>query len=147
MRPLPTDAFQLRGVAHPLEPHQQPVRVEGEDVRGVRRLARKVVLDQHHDAILVSEPVLGAGYRLEPAAKIRRSRYKSRTRGTTNTTPHQRPVAQSTTTTTVIQMASSSRITSDDFRCRRSQFILVERYLVVAIVKATTQVAGGRDWR
>jgi hypothetical protein len=31
-------------------------------------------------------------------------------------------VAQSTTTTTVIQTASSSRITSDDFRCRRSQF-------------------------
>ena len=63
-------------------------------------------------------------YRPEPATKIRRSRYKSRTRGTTNTRPHHRPVAQSTTTTTAIQTASSSRITSDDFRCRRSQFIV-----------------------
>ena len=67
-------------------------------------------------------------YRLEPAAKIRRSRYKSKTRGTTNTRPHQRPVAQITTTMTAIQTASSSRITSDDFRCRRSQFIVVLRY-------------------
>jgi hypothetical protein len=67
-------------------------------------------------------------YRLEPAAKIPRSRYKSRTRGTTNTRPHQRPVAQSTTTMTAIQTARSSRITTDDFRCRRSQFIVVQRY-------------------
>jgi hypothetical protein len=29
---------------------------------------------------------------------------------------------------TAIQTASSSRITSDDFRCRRSQFIVVVRY-------------------
>jgi hypothetical protein len=29
---------------------------------------------------------------------------------------------------TAIQTASSSRITSDDFRCRRSQFIIVVRY-------------------
>ena len=68
------------------------------------------------------------GYRLGPAAKIRRSRYKSRTRGMTNTRPHHRPVAQSTTTMTAIQTASSSRITSDDLRCRRSQFIVVLRY-------------------
>ncbi len=67
-------------------------------------------------------------YRPEPAAKIRRSRYKSTSRGTTNTRPHQRPVAQSTTTTAVIQTASSSRITSDDFRCRRSQFIVAGQY-------------------
>ncbi len=67
-------------------------------------------------------------YWLEPAANIRRSRYKSKTRGTTNTRPHQRPVAQSTTTTTMIQMASSSRITSDDFRCRKSEFTVVLGY-------------------
>jgi hypothetical protein len=54
-------------------------------------------------------------YRPEPAAKIRWSRYRSRTSGATNTKPHQRPVAQSTTTTAAIQTASSSRITSDDF--------------------------------
>jgi len=65
-------------------------------------------------------------YRPEPAVKIRRSRYRSRTKGTTNTKPHQRPVAQSTTTTAAIQAARSSRITSDDFRCRRSQFILTD---------------------
>ena len=29
---------------------------------------------------------------------------------------------------TAIQTASSSRITSDDFRCRRSQLIVVLRY-------------------
>jgi hypothetical protein len=29
---------------------------------------------------------------------------------------------------TAIQAASSSRIASDDFRCRRSQFIVVLRY-------------------
>jgi hypothetical protein len=67
-------------------------------------------------------------YRLEPAAKIRPSRYKSRTRGMTNTRPHQRPVAQRTTTITAIQTASSSRITSDDFLCRRSQFTVVQCY-------------------
>jgi hypothetical protein len=37
-------------------------------------------------------------------------------------------VAQSRTTMTAIQTASSSRITSDDFRCVRSQFIVVLRY-------------------
>jgi hypothetical protein len=67
-------------------------------------------------------------YRPEPAAKIRRSKYKSRIRGTTNTRPHQRPVAHSTTTTTAIQTASSSRITSDDLRCRRSQLIVAAEY-------------------
>ena len=74
-------------------------------------------------AVPIDELCEHRSYRLEPAAKIRRSRYRSSTRGTTNTRPHQRPVAQSTTTMTVIQTASSSRITSDDFRCRRSQFI------------------------
>jgi hypothetical protein len=47
----------------------------------------------------------------------------STTRGMTKTKPHQRPVAHSATTTTAIQTASSSRSTSDDFRCRRSQFV------------------------
>ena len=67
-------------------------------------------------------------HNFEPAERIRRSRYRSKTRGTTNARPHQRPVAQSTTTMTAIQTASSSRITSEDFRCRRSQFIVVLRY-------------------
>ena len=60
------------------------------------------------------------------AAKIRRIRYRSRTKGRTNTKPHQRPVAQSTTMTAAIQIASSSRITSDDFRCRRSHVIVAD---------------------
>ena len=46
----------------------------------------------------------------------------------TNTRPHQCPVAQSTTTTAAIQIASISLITRDDFRCRRSQFIVVSCY-------------------
>ena len=60
--------------------------------------------------------------------EIRRSRNRSRARGTTNTRPHQCPVAQSTTTMTATQTASSSRTTNDDFRCHRSQFIIVPRY-------------------
>ena len=67
-------------------------------------------------------------YQLEPALNTRRSRYKSRPRGTTNIRPHHRPVAQSTTTITAIHTASSSRITSDDFRCLRSQLIRSLRY-------------------
>ncbi|MGH7692902.1 MAG: hypothetical protein ACREOA_09350, partial [Candidatus Dormibacteria bacterium] len=56
-------------------------------------------------------------YRAGPGTKIRRTKYKSRIRGMVKTRPHQRPVAQSTTMMTAIQIASSSRITSDDFRC------------------------------
>ena len=75
---------------------------------------------------------LRLGYRPEPATKIRRSRYRSRTRGTANTRPHQRPVEQSTTTITAIKTASSDRITSDDFRCCRSQSTILPRYNEVA---------------
>jgi len=78
-------------------------------------------------------------YPLEPAIKIRRSRYKSRSRGATNTRPHQRPVAQSTTTMTAIQTASSSRIPSDDLRWRRSQLIVphATRQLAYGILTET----------
>ena len=62
-------------------------------------------------------------YRLGPSARIRPSRYKSSTRGMTNTNPHQRPVAQSTKTMTAIQTAKNSRSAIEDFRCRRSQIV------------------------
>lgn len=78
-------------------------------------------------------------YRPEPASKIRRSRYRSRTNGATNARPHQRPMAQSTTMTMVIQTASSSRIASADFRCRRSQFIVAARYSQPAFSSARSR--------
>ena len=53
---------------------------------------------------------------------------KVRFRSPEVTRPHQRPVAESTTTMTAIQTASNRRITSDDFRCRRSQFTVVLPY-------------------
>jgi hypothetical protein len=83
-------------------------------------------------------PVTSRLYWPEPAANIRRSKYKSKARGTTKTTPHQRPVAQSTTTTTVIQTASSSRITTDAFRCRRSQFMVAGQYAQPGAFAAST---------
>ena len=89
-------------------------------------VGREIEVPVTSGLILPPRPSRTLSYRSELAAKIRRRRYKSRTRGTTNTGPHQCPVAQSTTTTAVIQMASSSRITSEDFRCRRPQFIVAK---------------------
>jgi hypothetical protein len=98
----------------------RPIPGSGRQV--ARNEPRTVTLDGGSTPVVAawasrSTSVANAAYRLESAVKIRRSKYKSRIRGATNTRPHQRPVAQSTTTTTAIQMASSSRITSDDFGC------------------------------